>query len=90
MLTFNQQPAENLDYDFDFTDWLSARGDAALSQLVTLEAGAMLGTAMLQGSVVKVYVSAGTDGAKLKLACTLTTTGGRIKQEKCFIKFKEA
>lgn len=89
MDTFEQQPAENLDYDFDYTPWLAAYGDSAVSYTITADTGLTVGYNLLQGGVVKTYISGGEDGERYKLTCTLTTAGTRVKQVDCIIKIKE-
>lgn len=87
--TFTKQPAEVQDYDLVFTDWLAALGDTALSADVQVPTGITLDSSVLADGVVKVFLSGGTHGQKYKVTVTLTTTGGRTKQDEIVIKVKE-
>jgi hypothetical protein len=86
---FTNQPAERQDYDISFVDWLAALGDGGVSVTVAGEPGLTLLTSTLVAGVVKVWVEGGTNGTSYKVTVTLTTTGGRIKQEEIVIKVKE-
>jgi hypothetical protein len=87
--TAEKQPADNLDYDFDFTDWLADRNDTIASQVITADPGITVGTVTHLNGFVKVFLSGGTDGNSYKVTCTMTTTGGRVKQNEITIKVKE-
>lgn len=91
---FNKQPAEVLDYEFDFSEWLADRADTIVSQTVVsapLTTGAAMPVSnIVQNSgVVRFFLSGGTDGVKYKVTCTITTTGGRTKQSEITITVKD-
>ena len=87
---FEKQPADVLDYDFDFSDWLADRGDTITSQtVVSSDAGLTVGSVSMVAGVVKAFVSGGTSGTKYKLTCTVVTDGGRTKQVEITLKVKE-
>lgn len=86
---FIKQPADRLDYDIDYRDWLTDRADTLQSAAVTAEAGISVDDFVLVSGVVKVYLSGGTDGQTYKITCTATTTGGRIKQAEISINVKD-
>lgn len=90
MNTFSKQPSENLDYDFDFADFMPA-GDVIASSVVTADAGVTLGskTDNPGASIVKQFISGGTDGTTYKVTCKITTTGGRVKEAEFKLKVKE-
>ena len=88
MDTFSKQPGETLDYDFDFTDWMPT-GDAIASSVVTAESGVTLGTKISTDTVIKQFISGGTDGQKYKVTCKITTNDGRIKELELMLKIKE-
>ena len=41
--TIQQQPNDIRDYDIDFSEWLAALSDTAISHVVTADAGITLG-----------------------------------------------
>lgn len=81
MNVFQKQPADQLDYDLDFSDWITAgdiiTGAAAISSDPTKLT--ILSTAVL-GQVVKVWLSGGENGATYKVTTTISTQQGRIKE----------
>lgn len=86
---FIKQPADRLDYDIDYRDWLTDRNDTLASATVTAEAGLTVSDFVLVEGVVKIYLQGGTDGTTYKVTCTATTTGGRIKQAEISVAVKE-
>lgn len=77
-----QQPIEELDYDFDFTDWFAGTGDVIDSiDAVSSPAGLTLLTLQVSDTVAKVWVSGGTHGVVYSLEVTITSVGGRVKQD---------
>lgn len=86
---FTKQPADVIDYDFDYRDWLADREDTASSVVVTADPGITITNTVLSGGVVKVFLSGGTDGVAYKITCTLTTTGTRVKQAEITVAVKE-
>ena len=88
--TFTKQPAEVQDYDIDFSEWLAAFPDTAVSHAVTADAGITLGATTLAAGVVKVWLSGGLTGTSYKITTAITTAGGRTKEDEIKIKVKEA
>lgn len=86
---FYKQPVDVLDYDFDFSDWLTDRADTILSFTVTADTGLTVGDTSTVDGVVKVFLSGGTSGQQYKVTCTVVTNGGRTKQAELAIKVKE-
>ena len=94
---YTKQPADVLDYQFDFTAWLADRSDTIVgTPTVTAAATAPGGTTPLTISgivcsqgIVRFFASGGTDGYKYEITCTFTTTGGRTKQSEMIITVKE-
>jgi len=86
---FTKQPVEIQDYDVDFTDYLTALADTAVSHVVAVETGLTLMASNLSAGVVKVFVSGGVDGTQYKVSATITTAGGRVKQGDIMIRVKE-
>ena len=75
-----KQPADVLDYDVEYGDWLPD-GDA-LSQATALADSTDLSINSVQviGTMVKVWISGGIDGAQYKVTVTATTNDGRVKE----------
>jgi hypothetical protein len=86
--SFTQQPADRLDYDVDYSDWLQA-GDSVLSTVVTVAPTGLDVTGLLIGKKVKVWVSSGADLTKYKVTITTTTTLGRVKQDELKVSIKD-
>lgn len=87
---FTKQSAEVRDYDVDFTDWFSNRTDTPLSVAVTAEAGiTIVGTPAINNRTVKIILSGGTNGAKYKLTCRLTTSTGIVREVDFIVRVKD-
>jgi hypothetical protein len=80
--TIFKSPDDRLDYDVDFSRWLSA-GDSILSVNVNATEGVTVDSFVSTGSVVKIWLSGGIDGATSHVNTTIETVGGRTK-EHCF------
>lgn len=79
--TVIKQPADVLDYDIDFERWLTD-GDALSSAVAVVDDdGLTIDDVTVIGTVVKVWVSGGEDGATYKITATATTNDGRVKEE---------
>jgi len=85
-----KQPSEVQDYDISFAAWLAALLDTAVSFTVTVESGITLASSVLADGVVKVWLSGGTNGTKYKVTVTITTTGGRVKEDEILIDVVES
>lgn len=96
---FTKQPAETLDFDIDFSEFLSdgdslvVVGDPPVPSpldVVVSPVGLTLGpTIVVNGLVIKQWVSGGTDGQKYKITLTATSNAGRIKQVEFIVRVKE-
>lgn len=97
---FQQQPAETLDYDIDFAQFLSD-GDTLVTtgnppvpsplDVVISPAGTMtLGpTVVINGTVIKQWLIGGTSGQKYKITITATSNAGRVKQVEFIVRVKD-
>ena len=96
---FQKQPAETLDYDIDFTEFLSD-GDTLVTSgnppvpsplnVTVSPSGLTLGPTLVIGnSIVKQWVSGGTDGQRYKITLTATSNAGRVKQVEFTVRVKE-
>lgn len=86
-----KDPSANLDYDFDWTDWLPD-GDTISSSAVTADDGITLGskqqgdyvadlwTPSATGSVIKQFISAGTARNDYRVTCRITTSESRVDE----------
>ncbi|MBP6733348.1 MAG: hypothetical protein KA142_01410 [Chromatiaceae bacterium] len=88
--TYTKQPAEFLDYDMVYGEWLSA-GDTLTSTVVTVEPADGLGVdaVLVSSPVIKLWLSGGANGTTYKLTLTTTTDAGRIKQDEFKLKVKD-
>ncbi len=96
---FYKQPAETLDYDIDFSEFLSD-GDLIVTtgtppvpsplNVSVTPSGMTLGpTFVLNGKVVKQWLSGGTNGVKYKVTLTITSNAGRVKQVEFVVRVKD-
>lgn len=88
--TYTKQPAEFLDYDLVYGEWLP-EGDAILSTVVTVEPATDLSVdaVFVSSPVIKLWLSGGANGTTYKLTLTTTTDAGRIKQDEFKLKVKD-
>lgn len=78
-----KRPDDRLDYDVDFSRWLSL-GDTIASVQVAISAGAVeVDDHDFTDTVVKVWLTGGVDGETVHVTVTVTTVQGRTK-EICF------
>jgi hypothetical protein len=72
-----KQPAEKQTYSFDFTTKLKP-GDSvgAINGVTSLTSGLVIGSPTLEGNVVSVQISSGTDGVRYIVSCAVTSTPG--------------
>lgn len=87
--TYTQQPADRLDYDFEYTDFLKGV-DAVESAVFAVEpAGMTLSGEVTEPTFTKVWASGGELGKSYKISCTITTAHGRVKQDEIKVRIKE-
>lgn len=81
MNLFQKQPADQLDYDLDFSDWLTD-DDTITGAVATSSVPAELTVQSLQviGQLVKIWIAGGVSGATYKITATITTSQARIKE----------
>ncbi|CAB4155077.1 hypothetical protein UFOVP653_69 [uncultured Caudovirales phage] len=96
---FFKQPAESLDYDIDFSQFLSD-GDSLVTtgnppvpsplSVTATPSGLTLGpTFVINGKTIKQWLSGGTDGVRYKITLTATSNAGRIKQVEFVVRVKD-
>ena len=86
--TISKQPADFLDYDIDYSEWLL--GNDAINEItvdVTRDDGAGLSSEDLEvryvinnNPIVKLWLANGVDQERYKIEVTIRTNNGRIKQ----------
>jgi len=96
---FYKQPAETLDYDIEFSEFLAdgdtlvTTGDPAVPvplDVTVVPSGLMLGpTVVINGTRVKQWLSGGTNGVSYKITLTLTSNAGRVKQVEFVVRVKD-
>lgn len=98
--TFIKQPAEYLDYDIDFSEFLSS-GDTLQAtgsppvpsplSVTVAPSGITIGPTFVinNGTGIKQWLSGGTNGVRYKVTLTATTNGGRIKQVEFVVRVKD-
>jgi hypothetical protein len=87
---FIKHPNEVLAYNVDFTPWLGALTDTAVSFTITVQTGVTQPyTASLSSGVVTFWVAGGTLNTKYSAVILLTTAAGRVKEETIYIKVQE-
>lgn len=83
-----KQPTEVLDYDFDYSAWLVIT-DEISAATITVPSGITLDSYSFTDTVVKIWLSGGTDGETYKITCLVTTSAGRKKEKELRIKVKD-
>lgn len=88
--TYPKQPLERLDYDIDFSEWLST-GDTIVSASVIAATGIVAEAPLVDATqkIVKVWITGGTSGGTYKIQVTAITSEGRIKEGEIRIKVRE-
>lgn len=76
-----KQPADLLDYDIDFTRWLT-EDDTITTAVVTVSPADELTaqSVFVDSPIVKVWLTGGVDGSTYTVTVTASTAGGRIKE----------
>lgn len=86
--TIIKDPDENLDYSFNWADYLSPSSDT-IESVVFAAVGATLGTVSNTTTLATAFVSGGVSGSTATLSCAITTAQGRVAQRSVFLKIKE-
>ena len=85
-----KQPADVLDYDIDFADWITD-GDVISSGTVTIEPPGELvsNTQQIYSPTVKIWLQGGVDGSQYKVTLLASTTQGRVKEVEFKVRVRE-
>ncbi len=100
LATYNKQPSERLDYDFDYSLFLMSADtiESAVFKVETLvESGEVItvpnpleiDTEIIDTTFTKAWVRGGEIGYTYKISCTATTAHGRTKEDEIKIRVKE-
>jgi hypothetical protein len=87
---YTKRPDDRLDYDVDFTKWLTG-GDTIVSVSVSISAGTGVTNddQTFTGQVVKVWLLGGADGDDALVTVEATTMQGRVKEVSFRLKIRE-
>jgi hypothetical protein len=84
MNLFQKQPADQLDYDLDFSEWLTGSdtitGAVAVSDAPDEDDELVVESVSITDQQVKVWLSGGITGSTYKVTATITTSEGRVKE----------
>lgn len=89
--TFEKQPADILDYDIDYVNWLPKNDFVSSVSTTTSPPGLDVDAAIVinDGTRVKLWVSGGDAGETYKVEVTVTTNLSRVKQDEVRFRVKE-
>ncbi len=87
--TFVKQPADRLDYDVDYTDWLTV-GDSIESTVVSVSPATLTIDSTFNNTPrIKIWLFGGVDKVRYKVTLTSTTADGRVKQDEFLVVVKD-
>lgn len=85
-----KNPADQLDYDFDFSKWITDDDILISGDAVVDPAGELtVVSVQLSDTVVKVWLSGGADGKTYTLTVYATTAHGRQKEYPIYVRVTE-
>lgn len=87
--SFKKQPVERIDFDIDYSPWLTSGDGIAKVDVTVSPADLLLPKTTVSSPRVKVWTAGGRDGVAYKITVTATTDDDRIKQDEFTIKVKE-
>lgn len=79
-ISFFKDPAAVLDYDWDWTSWLTAASDTIASHTVTAPAGLTVEADEENDGIVTGWLSGGSLDESYDVVCQIVTTGGRTDE----------
>jgi len=80
-----KDPGANLDYSFDWEDWLAV-GETISTSSWSVSAGITKGSETDTDTTTTVWLTGGTAGTAYTITCTVTTSTGRIDDRSMTIK----
>lgn len=78
---FDKTPAEVLDYEIFFDDFLAPLNDTIASHVVEMKEGITIDSSTNTAESVTLWVSGGTSRFSYLGKVTITTTGGRVREQ---------
>lgn len=88
--SYTKDPAELLDYSWDWSDWLSEVNDTIDHATVVASDGlTTVGESVVAGKVVTQRVSGGTLGVSCTIVCQITTVSGLIGERTIYLTIAE-
>lgn len=79
--TFRKSAIDVIDYDFDYSLWLSKRGNDTINSFtVTAPSDLHIEQSVQLQNTIKTFIGGGISGKNYELSCTIQTVGGRTKQ----------
>ena len=85
-VTIKKDPNATLDYPFNWSDWLTAISDTIASVTWTLDTSLTLVSSSFTAVTATAFISGGTAGTTVSVACKITTAGGRIDERTIWLK----
>lgn len=86
---FVKQPADVVDYDIDYSEWLTDGDNVESATVDVTPEGLTVESIFVADPKLKIWVSGGVNGITYKLTVTTTTADGRIKQDEFKLKVKD-
>lgn len=87
---FTKQPVDVVDYDIDYSEWLTDGDNVQSATIVTAPATDLtIDAVFINDPRVKIWVSGGINGITYKVTVTTTTADGRVKQDEFRVKVKD-
>ena len=86
---FQKQPVEIVDYDIDYSEWLTEGDNVSAATVSVVPSGLTVDSVFINDPRVKIWLSGGTNGTTYKLTVNTTTADGRIKQDEFKIRVKD-
>lgn len=90
--TIRADPEDNLDYHFDWTEWLAGVNDSIASFDLQPSGGVTVSSAALEGGVVSFWLTGGTVGVQASVRCSISTasTPPRVKHATLYFDMQAA
>ena len=87
--TFQKQPADRLDYDVTYKDWLTTGDNLESMVAESVPEGLTIDSVYVNDPIAKIWLSGGMSGMTYKVTLTATTADGRIRQDEFKVKVKD-
>ena len=86
--TIVKDPAEVLDYTFDWSAYLAEISDT-IASVVFEPVGVEMGVSSHTATAATVWISGGTNGTTAYVTCAITTAEGRTAVRSIYLKIKD-